>query len=788
MAAAGFTAVRVYTAPPRWLLDVAGAHGLHVLVGLPWEEHVAFLEDRGRARAIERRVREAVRRCAGHPAVLAYAVGNEIPAPIVRWHGRRAVERFLARLAGAVRDEDPGALATYVTYPSTEYLDLSFADFHCANVYLEDAGRLAAYLARLHVRAGDRPLVLAEIGLDSRRHGVLAQARALDAQVRAAFAAGCAGAFVFAWTDEWWRGGHDVRDWDFGLTDRERVPKPALAAVQSAMAELPLPKNGGSPRISVIVCTYNGARTIRDCLDGLLQLEYPDYEVVVVDDGSTDATAAIAREYPVRLIRTPNRGLGSARNTGLAAATGEIVAYIDDDASPDPHWLRYLAATFHDTAHAAAGGPNIPPPGDGWIAESVAHAPGGPVHVLLTDREAEHVPGCNMAFRRRRLSAIGGFDPRFRTAGDDVDVCWRLLDRGWTIGFSPAAMVWHRRRNSVRAYLRQQKGYGRAEALLEQKFPARYNAAGHATWAGRVYGPGLVPRLAGRRARVYHGAWGTALFQSLYEPAAGTWAALPAMPEWWLLVAVLAALTALGASWRPLALAAPLLAVALAAPLAQAALAAARARIDPRHDPVERRRIRALVFLLHLLQPLARLWGRVRHGLTLWRRHAAGPSGLPRPRRAVVWSERWEPPAERLRRVERRVREAGCHVRRGGDFDRWDLEARAGSFGSARLQAATEEHGAGRQLTRFRLWPRCSPVAPLVAVACAGLAGGAARDGAIVAPAVLAVIALGVGWRIARECGVGIAALSGAVGELEEAGPRRTAQPLGEESLAPPAA
>jgi glycosyltransferase involved in cell wall biosynthesis len=630
--------------------------------------------------------------------------------------------------------------------------------------------------------------VLAELGLDSRRHGTLAQARALGEQLATVFAEGGAGAFVFAWTDEWWRGGHDVLDWDFGLTDRSRRPKPALAAVRTAMAELPLPKNGGCPRVTVIVCSYNGARTIRDCLDGLLQLEYPDFEVIVVDDGSTDATAAIAAEYPVRLISTPNRGLSSARNTGLAAATGEIVAYIDDDASPDPHWLRYLASTFHASPHAAVGGPNIPPPGDGWIAESVAHAPGGPIHVLLTDRLAEHVPGCNMAFRRRRLQAIGGFDPRFRTAGDDVDVCWRLLDRGWTIGFSPAAMVWHKRRNSVKAYLRQQRGYGRAEALLEGKFPARYNAAGHATWAGRVYGPGLVPRLAGRRPRVYHGAWGSALFQSVYEPAVGTWAALPALPEWWLLVAVLAALTGLGVSWRPLVLAAPLLIVALAAPLAQAALAAARSRIDPGHPPATRRRIQGLVFLLHLLQPLARLGGRLRHGLTPWRRHAPAPRGMPWPRRAAVWSEQWRAPAERLRLVERWARGAGCRVRRGGDFDRWDLEARAGAFGGARLLAATEEHGEGRQLTRVRLWPRCSAVAALTAVVLVVLAGAAVRDGAIVAPAILAAIALGLGWRIASECGAGLAALRGAVATLEGAVPRPAAAPAGTADLAPPAA
>src|SRR5207244_1210027 len=161
-----------------------------------------------------------------------------IPAPIVRWYGRRRVERFLERLYRAAKAEDPDGLVTYVNNPSTEYLQLPFVDFLCFNVYLESQQSLEAYLARLQNVAGDRPLIMAEIGLDSRRNGEEAQARTLDWQVRTAFAAGCAGAFVFAWTDEWFRGGAEVDDWCFGLTRRDRGPKPALAAVSRACREI----------------------------------------------------------------------------------------------------------------------------------------------------------------------------------------------------------------------------------------------------------------------------------------------------------------------------------------------------------------------------------------------------------------------------------------------------------------------------------------------------------------------------------------------------------------------
>jgi beta-galactosidase/beta-glucuronidase len=228
MAANGINAVRTYTVPPRWLLDTAQSLGMYVMAGLPGEQHDTFLDDRGRAADIERRVRTGVAACAGHPAVLCYAIGNEIPASIVRWHGRRRIARYIERLYHAAKVEDPLGLMTYVNYPTTEYLDLPFIDLACFNVYLEEREALDAYLARLQNVANERPLILTEIGLDSRRHGERVQACSLNWQVRAAFAAGCAGAFVFAWTDEWHHGGLDIEDWDFGLTDRRRLPKPAL--------------------------------------------------------------------------------------------------------------------------------------------------------------------------------------------------------------------------------------------------------------------------------------------------------------------------------------------------------------------------------------------------------------------------------------------------------------------------------------------------------------------------------------------------------------------------------
>jgi GT2 family glycosyltransferase len=779
MAAVGFNAVRVYTVPPEWLLDEAARHGLWVQVGIPWEQHVAFLDERGRPRAIERRVREGVARCAGHPAVLCFAVGNEVPAAIVRWTGSARVERHIRRLYDAAKEVYPEGLVTYVNFPTTEYLSLPFLDLLAYNVYLESTRRLGSYIARLHNQAGNRPLIMAELGLDSRENGGDRQAALVSKQVRAAVERGCAGSFVFAWTDEWYRGGQDVTGWEFGLTTQDRRPKPALDAVARAAAEPLASPQGSWPRVSVVVCVYNGAATIADCLEGATSLDYPDYEVIVVDDGSTDDTARIASAFNVRLIRTENGGLSRARNVGIEAATGEIIAFTDGDARPDADWLTYLALGLRSGEFVGVGGPNIAPPGDGLVAECVANAPGGPVYVLSTDQEAEHVPGCNMAFQASALREIGGFDPRFRTAGDDVDICWRIQERGWRIGFSPSAVVWHHARSTVAAFWRQQSGYGAAEALLAAKWPEKYNAAGHVTWGGRVYGPGVYP-FPFTRSRIYGGTWGNAPFQSReVTPPGWLWEA-SAMPEWHLGIAVLAALSACGLLWTPLLLALPLLLLALGTTLARGVVGGARARFtEPAKWRGYRLQRRALTTLLHLLQPLARLGGRFLTGLVPWRARVRSRGfAWPRTKRISLWREVGEAPELTLGRIEERLAEAGAPVQRDDGYHEWDLAVEGGAFGAARLRSCVEWHGGTRQLVRFAVHPKVSSIAKVLAGCGTVVSARALADGAAAAAVLLGGVVALVVARSLWECGISAAVLTEAVhdGEAQRVGPNTFAE------------
>lgn len=606
----GFDVVRTYTEPADDVLECAADCGLGVMAGVFYEDWRYLIGgSRRQQRAVAADARAAVgaaaRRLADNTDVVALVVGNEVPADVIRWLGGDRVSSVIGDLVDVAHDEAPELLVTYANYPTAEYLALDALDFLTFNVFLEGQQDYRRYLTRLQHIAGDRPLVLGEIGIhaDAGDAGEQRQAEALDWQLETALERGVAGTCIFSWTDEWWVGDAAVEGWRFGLTDADRRPRLALDVAERwnsrSVADLPV----DWPSISVVVCAYDAAATLDECLRHTLALSYPDLEVIVVDDGSTDATAEIAARHPdVRLVGIDHAGLAVARNTGLSAATGDLIAYLDSDAYPSPEWPYYLALGLDGASIVGVGGPNVAPTDDPPAAQAVARAPGGPVHVLLADDRAEHLPGCNMAFWRDALVEVGGFDPIYTAAGDDVDLCWKVLDRGHDIGFHPAALVWHHRRAGIGAYLRQQRGYGRSEALVEARHPNRFTATGTARWRGMIYESAGAPAT---RQRIYRGAFGTALFQSVYR---GGGHAIDLVHQVGVPLALLLLLSA------PLAL----LDVALAAPAAAAVtfhvglllFDVATAPRRPRSSgPALRWRL--TVAALHQLQPLARLWGRL---------------------------------------------------------------------------------------------------------------------------------------------------------------------------------
>ncbi len=528
----GANLVRTYVKPPRWIFELAAQHGLMLMPGISWPHHLTFLDSAEMAREIRNTIRREMRELRQFKeTIFAYSIGNEIRSDIVRWHGARAVSGFLAELYDIGKQCDPEGLFTYSNYPSAEYLDLSFLDLISFNVYIHRETDFRRYLTHLMAITGQRPLLLSETGIDTIREGEQKQAEMLGWQLKAAFELGLSGAVIFAFTDEWFRGGTQIRDWAFGLTTDERSPKPSFGVV-SRLFRGPLPPPLlCPPKASVVVAAYNAAPTIASCIESLKRLNYPDYEIIVVDDGSQDSTATIAESARVLTLRLPHRGLAAARNAGLAQATGRLVAFIDADAEADPDWLYHLVETVTRRGAAAAGGQNFPPVPVTLLASVLNVAPGQAHEVRSGDQDLAQLCGCNMAVDKAAIGPCPTFDCTFAQAGDDVDLSWRLRDLNKTIAYAPGAIVFHKPRSSIGAYLKQQMGYGYAEALLFRKYPWRRDRVYQdAHWFKDWFRGG---------SRIYYGEFGRGLFQSLYPVTSLPSAALLPLTFPWVAAAIL---------------------------------------------------------------------------------------------------------------------------------------------------------------------------------------------------------------------------------------------------------
>ncbi|MGK0189274.1 MAG: GT2 family glycosyltransferase [Verrucomicrobiales bacterium] len=711
----GANTLRLTRSPTHEFLAACDERGLQTLIGLNWEDFVDFFHDPAMPPRILRSTRRVVSEFHEAPAVSGYFVGNEVNAQLVRWLGRDRVKSFLEAMIEAGRNCHPGTLFAYASYPTTEYLMPDNADFVAYNVYLEKREDFARYLRRLQHLAGNRPLVISEFGLDTRRNSTETQRETLDWACEEMAQQGVAGTILFTFTDEWFTGGRDMSDWQFGLVDCARQPKPAFNAVREHYQKgaAPLSFLTRIPKISVIVCTFNGVRTLNDCLRWLGRVNYPDFEVLVVDDGSMENVRSIVEKHKsVRYIKQKHTGLSAARNLGAKKARGEILAYTDDDCMPDRDWLAHLALAFQrDPEVAAVGGPNLPPPAENVTQACVIAAPGAPAHVMLNDADAEHIPGCNLSVRRTDFDEINGFEERYNVAGDDVDFCWRLQISGKRIGFAPAAFVWHYRRFSTRAYLKQQTGYGRAEAMLMKQHSKRFSLlSGGARWFGTVYQPDALATADGS-TRLYQGVFGNALFQFIYPEAVSCFTALVSGFPWALLALVL---LLAGIVNPPLSL----IGLAMLAVTAWQAWKRTRCRrIDPRF---ESRKSRALLWLITLIQPIARGATRSIHSLRLMaipRGPILGSTLLRFPQfvlwkkvgQIAVWSGDGK---ERDALLTKIIKELDLHSwkhKADDGWNDWDIEVKRSFWWHVRVTTVTEYHTGKNRLTRVRMASHMSP-------------------------------------------------------------------------------
>ena len=237
----------------------------------------------------------------------------------------------------------------------------------------------------------------------------------------------------------------------------------------------PLPVNW--PRVSVVVPVYNRPARIEACLASLANLDYPEnrIEIIVVDDGSTDFTAAVVRRFGVRLLVQPrNMGQSVARNTGVAAAGGEIIAFLDSDCIAEPGWLRELVPCFQDERVALVGGYVAAYYRDKRMDRyEEACSPlnmGADAVMGRGEHSVFYVPTCNMLVRKTIYEQMGGLDPGLHV-GEDVDLCWRLMAAGHHLLYIPRGKVRHRHRSRILPGFLRRFDYGTSEAVLYARFP-----------------------------------------------------------------------------------------------------------------------------------------------------------------------------------------------------------------------------------------------------------------------------------------------------------------------------
>jgi O-antigen biosynthesis protein len=657
------TALILTEAQSNPILDLAGTTGMYSIIEL--ELAPEEIVDRRKLAEATARIAHTVNIFNGRPGLLGFLINCAISQDTVRAYGLAKARRTLRDLIELIKSRNSSALVAIRHRPETRALAMLEEDFIYSDVPALAPVELRDYIVSLHNLAEARPLVI-EFNQSSPGQ---------DEAVAVAFGTGAAGVVA------------------------PPVPTPASPDFTELMPFVTLngtcpPALPKTPMVSVIICAYNAERTMLPCLESLRKLDYPNFEVIIVDDGSRDRTAEISLDFPeFRLIRQPNKGLSVARNVGLHAARGDLIAYTDSDCVVDPHWLTLMVRTLTEKNFDGCGGPNYAPHEDGWVEACCAASPGAPCHVLTADDVAEHLAGCNMVFSKAALVKIGGFDPQFTSAGDDVDICWRILDSGMRLGFCPSAFVWHFRRNTIKAYYGQQRGYGRAEAMLYARYPERFNILGQIKWRGTI--PGLLRTVPGGARKNIFWAAGRPGIATVLDPALTLMKFLPQTLEW--------TLTAM-----MLALASIALHITVIPALAMLALGPIWALYYSWHAPIEKSHVsfsaRMLVAYLAYTGPVIRTTTRYKTLAKAQKNLGAETAVRQRPtiqwlKRTVklaYWNEDWTPRDVLLDRLSRFFAKSGHPSMIESGWKDYDLEVRPSPFATVEIKTADEEHEQGK--------------------------------------------------------------------------------------------
>ncbi len=233
--------------------------------------------------------------------------------------------------------------------------------------------------------------------------------------------------------------------------------------------------------ISVIIPAYNAAKTIGNCVRALMRqsVDRASYEIIVVDDGSTDETAAVAEAAGAQVIRRPHQGPAAARNAGVAAARGELVLFTDADCEPAPDWIEQMSAPFADPEVTGAKGTYRTRQRE-WMARFVQVEYEDKYDRLAQQSRIDFVDTYSAAYRPSVCLENGGFDPVFSTASvEDQEFSFRLAQKGYRLVFVPAAVVYHQHDRTASEYARRKFGIGYWKALLVRWHPEKVLSDSH---------------------------------------------------------------------------------------------------------------------------------------------------------------------------------------------------------------------------------------------------------------------------------------------------------------------